>query len=69
MTFGENLKKLREKVYLTQDQLANSLHITHQSISKWENDISLPSIEFCIPLTMLLKCTLEELLNVFKKEE
>lgn len=68
LTFGENLRRLRERVAITQDQLAYYLHITHQSISKWENNISLPSIEFCIPLTNLLKCTLEELFLVFKKE-
>ena len=67
-TFGENLRKLREKALITQEVLASKLHITHQSISKWENNIALPSICFCIPLTVVLNCTLDELFVSFPKE-
>lgn len=68
ITFGENLRRLREKALITQDQLASELHITHQSISKWENNISLPSIAFCVPLIRILECTLDDLFVSFPKE-
>lgn len=68
-TFGQNLRKLREKANLTQGELATFLHLTHQSISKLENDISLPSIDYCVPLTKVLKCSLNDLFSYLIKED
>ena len=64
--FGENLRLLRKRANLTQEEIANKLNISHQSISKWENNISLPTIEYCLPLTEILKCSLDDLFNVKK---
>ncbi len=66
-TFGENLRQLRLKANLTQDELARHLQISRQSISKWEQDISLPNIIYIVPLTKALYCTLEDLFKE-KKE-
>ena len=66
--FGKNFKVLREKAHLTQDEIAKKLNISHQSISKWENGISLPTIEYCVPLTKILNCTLDELFQVNKEK-
>ncbi|MBQ8293631.1 MAG: helix-turn-helix transcriptional regulator [Bacilli bacterium] len=63
MSFGESLKTLREKKKLTQKDLARFLNISRQSISKWEQGISYPSILYLIPLTEVLDCTLEDLLK------
>lgn len=60
-TFGKHLKMLREKAKMTQQQLADNLQISRQSISKWEQDIALPNILFCIPLIECFRCTLDEL--------
>ncbi|MDY2902215.1 MAG: helix-turn-helix transcriptional regulator [Bacilli bacterium] len=66
ISFGSNLKFLREKKNLSQEELAKKLQISRQSISKWEQGISYPSILYLIPLTKILDCTLEELLkNVY----
>ncbi len=62
MTFGQNLKSLRIKANLTQYDIASYLRISRQSISKWEQDISLPLIIYLVPLTKLLNCSLEQLL-------
>lgn len=66
MTFGENLKTLRTKANLTQDDVANILHVSRQSVSKWEQDISLPIIIYIVPLTKILKCTLDDLFKVYR---
>lgn len=58
-----NLKKLREKKNLSQEALSKKLKISRQSISKWEQDISYPSILYLIPITKILECTLDELLK------
>lgn len=63
ISFGTNLKALREKKNLSQESLARILNISRQSISKWEQGISYPSILYLIPLTKILDCTLEELLK------
>ena len=63
ISFENNLKSLREKKNLSQEDLANKLRISRQSISKWEQGISYPSILYLVPLTKMLDCTLEELLK------
>lgn len=64
VSFGENLKMLRNRKGITQEELAEHLKIARQSISKWEQDLALPSLIFLRPLTKSLDCTLEELLQV-----
>ena len=65
ISFGTNLRTLREKRKLSQEDLARKLQISRQSISKWEQGISYPSILYLVPLTKILDCTLEELLKDF----
>lgn len=63
ISFGTNLKSLREKSKISQDKLAKKLQISRQSISKWEQDISLPSILYLVPLSKILDCCVEDLLK------
>ncbi len=64
VTFGEKLQSFRIKGRLTQKEVANILKISRQSISKWENNQSLPTIDFLVPLSDILNCTLDDLLRV-----
>ena len=41
---GEKIVNLRKENNLTQDELANKLNVSRQSISKWESGLSLPEI-------------------------
>ena len=63
ISFGTNLRTLRKKRNLSKEDLARKLQISRQSISKWEQGISYPSILYLVPLTKILDCTLEELLK------
>ena len=45
MTIGGNLKKLRVAQGLTQDQLAEKLHVTRQAVSNWERNVSHPDLD------------------------
>lgn len=63
ISFGKRLKALREKKNYSQEDIAKRLQISRQSISKWEQGISYPSILYLVPLTKILDCTLEELLK------
>lgn len=66
--FGSILKELRTKAGLSQDDIAKELAISRQSISKWELGISLPDIIYLAPLTKILKCEVEDLLNLKRKD-
>jgi len=48
LNIGENIKKLRAEKGITQEQLAEHLSITYQSVSKWENGITAPDL-YLIP--------------------
>ncbi len=40
MTFGEKIARLRKEQNYTQEQLAQLLSVSRQSVSKWESEIS-----------------------------
>lgn len=42
MTTGEKIKRLRQEKGYTQDELAEKLHVSRQTISKWEKDKVMP---------------------------
>ena len=55
---------------MTQEQLADKIHVSHQTISKWENGINIPSIDNLLILSDLYNISLDELIrggNFFRK--
>lgn len=63
MTFSERLKKEREKRNWSQNDLAEKIHVSRQSVSKWETGKNYPSIEVLINLSDLFQITVDELLR------
>lgn len=63
MEFHQNLKRLREKAGLTQEELAEELGITRQSVSKWELGINEPDLPTIRALCRILNCSYDELLD------
>lgn len=63
MTLGEKLSKLRKECNYTQEQLADILGVTRQSISKWESDIAYPETDKLIKMGKLFECSMDYLLN------
>lgn len=61
MEFAENLKAQREKSGLSQEELADKLDVSRQSVSKWETGESYPSMEHIFALTDILDCRLGDL--------
>ena len=62
MIFSERLKEEREKNW-SQNDLAEKLHVSRQSVSKWETGKNYPSIEIIIHLSDLFGITIDELLR------
>lgn len=69
MTFGQKLKELRMKNNLTQKDLADQLHVTYQTVSKWENDTNEPDLSTLKSLAKQLNCSVEDLLSEREGEE
>lgn len=63
MTTGEKLQKLRKENNYTQEELAEIMNVSRQSISKWESDIAFPETEKLIALSKLYHCSIDYLLN------
>jgi len=70
MTLGEKLANARKEKNITQEQLADYLGVSRQSISKWESDIAYPETEKLVRISELFDCSLDYLLkeNVTEKE-
>ncbi|WP_107839134.1 helix-turn-helix domain-containing protein [Metasolibacillus meyeri] len=63
MIFSERLKQEREKKGWSQAELAEKIHVSRQSVSKWETGKNYPSIEVIIELSDLFGITIDELLR------
>lgn len=71
-TVGTKLKDMRIKQQLTQDELAQQLGVSRQTISKWENDRTLPDINSLLRFCELFDTDLDSLLRgqiLTEKEE
>lgn len=62
MELGAKIYQLRKLAGMTQEQLADKLNISRQTLSKWENGTSIPDIESVVRLSALFQTSLEELL-------
>lgn len=71
MELANNLKYYREKAGFTQEQVANELRITRQSISRWENGKSYPDLDNLVLISELYQVSIDHLIKeneeLFKK--
>lgn len=64
MSFGQNLQCLRKmRNKMTQEELAERLSVSRQTVSKWELDIAYPELDKIIDLCTLFSCTMDELVR------
>lgn len=61
--FGENIRKAREEMGITQQTLADRLYVTRQAVSRWENGSRYPDLLTAKALARALDTTLNDLLN------
>ena len=77
MELGKQIKKHRQEVQLSQEELAERVYVSRQTISNWENDKSYPDVNslvllsetFQISLDKLIKGDIEVMKDVIQKEE
>lgn len=63
MKFSEKLQKLRKEKGLSQEDLANKLNVTRQTVSKWELEETVPDMNKLIEIAKLFDISLDELVN------
>ena len=63
MRFGDNLKQIRKAKKMSQEQLAEKVNVTRQSVSKWENGESYPEINNILELCKIFNCKLNDLIH------
>ena len=62
-TINRNLKEMRLKKGLTQQQLANELFVTRQCISRWEQGRTLPDVNNIEKISIVLGCSINDLID------
>lgn len=69
MTLGARIKSFRNEKRITQKELADHLHVSFQTISKWENDENEPDVSSLIELSKVFGCSLDALLGENEEEQ
>lgn len=69
MTLGERILKYRKKAGISQEELADRLNVTRQSISLWETDQTVPSLDNLITLAEMFNVSMDELCGLNTKEQ
>lgn len=77
MELGKQIKTHRQKVHLSQEELADRVYVSRQTISNWENDKSYPDVNSLVLLSEIFQISLDELIKgdidvmkeVIQKEE
>ena len=72
MNLGSQIKKYRSELSMSQDELAEKIFVSRQSISNWENDKTFPDIKSLLLLSEVFQVSLDQLikgdLEIMKKE-
>lgn len=68
MNLSDNLKKIRKDNNLSQEQLAEKLGVSRQSVSKWESGLAYPEMDKVLQICQMFNLNVDELLNQNIKE-
>ena len=63
MEIGSQIKKLRNAQGLSQEELAEKIYVTRQTISNWENEKSYPDIHSLLALSSIFEISLDQLIK------
>lgn len=62
MEFSEQIKMIRRRSKLTQEELAKKLNVSRQAVSNWENNRNLPDLEMLIKISSVFEISLDKLI-------
>lgn len=67
-TIGEKISESRKGKKMTQEQLAEIMHVSSQAVSKWENDLSIPDLPILVQLADYFQVSLDEIVRPQKEQ-
>ena len=67
--YGNAIVELRKRSGMTQAELGSELNVTYQAVSKWENNISQPSIDMVADMCKIFNITFDEFIKLARNEE
>ena len=63
MKFGDNLKQIRKSKKISQEDLADKLGVSRQSVSKWETGENYPTMQNIVCLCDIFRCKMNDLVH------
>ena len=63
MELGNQIKKYRSELQISQEQLANRIYVSRQTISNWENEKSYPDVNSLILLSEVFQTSIDKLIK------
>ena len=66
---NENIKKYRKKKGISQEEMAVKLNVVRQTVSKWENGLSVPDADVLIHIAKLLEVSVSQLLGIERNSD
>ena len=63
MKFGDNLKQIRKSKKISQEELADKLGVSRQSVSKWETGENYPTMQNIVCLCDIFRCKMNDLVH------
>lgn len=63
MQVGNQIKKYRDQLHLSQEQLAEKIYVTRQTISNWETNKSYPDIHSLVLLSQIFNVSIDQLVK------
>ena len=68
LALGDNIRRFRRSMDMTQEQLAEQLGVSFQSVSRWENGTTYPDMELLPALARIFSVTVDVLLGMSDEE-
>ena len=69
MTIGEKIQHYRKKLNISQEELGNQLSVSRQSVSLWEKDVTMPTVDNIKRLAEIFSVTVDQLMSTEEVEK
>ena len=68
MELGNQIKKYRSELQISQEQLADRIYVSRQTISNWENEKSYPDVNSLILLSEVFQTSIDKLIKLVLRD-
>ena len=68
MELGNQIKKYRSELQISQEQLADRIYVSRQTISNWENEKSYPDVNSLVLLSEVFQTSIDKLIKLVLRD-